>query len=90
MLIVCAASESAGGILCGSGCYVLMIALYGLFSFAWTIVGAVMFWGSIAGSGLCELPVEIYMYILLIWSFVGIFISACCNRGNQEFNTSNF
>ena len=81
MLIACASRESAGGILCGSGCYILMIVLYGLFNFAWTIVGAVMFWGAIAPSGLCEISIVIYMYVLLIWSFVGMFFSACCNRG---------
>lgn len=50
---------------------VLMSILYGLFSLAWLVVGAVMFWGNIYSGGNCSESITIYMFANLILGFLG-------------------
>lgn len=83
-LIACAAGEKLGGILAIFGCYFFVNVLYSLFNFSWLIVGAVMFWGTIAPSGFCESSIQAYMYILLIVNFLGIFVNLFCSRSAQQ------
>lgn len=76
--------ESAGGTVSVSCCFFCVVILYSIFNFAWLVVGAVMFWGAIVTvSGFCSSGFLAYMYIVLIWGFLGIFVSACCNRRGQ-------
>ena len=83
-LIACAAGEKVGGVIAIVGLYFGVNILYSLFNFCWLVVGAVMFWGAIAPSGLCEPSIQAYMYILLIVNFLGIFVNVFCSRSNQQ------
>ena len=85
IMVMCFLSnQSAGGVLSVSCCLLTFTILYQLFNFAWLIVGAVMFWGAIVTvSGFCSSGFLAYMYIVLIWGFLGIFFSICCNRRSQ-------
>ena len=49
--IVTCVSISAGGI--AVLCSTILLLLYGLFSLAWSIVGAVLFWGKLKPLGVC-------------------------------------
>lgn len=49
--------------------------LYSLFLFAWSIVGAIMFWGKLNPAGKCSGGVQAFMHATLIITFV----FACCN-----------
>ena len=66
------------------GCYFLFNILYNLFNFSWLVVGAVMFWGYITNLRLCETSIQVYMYILLIINFLGIFFNVFCSRGKSK------
>lgn len=67
------------------GIIVLMIVImYGLFFFAWTIVGSVMFWGDLNPSGVCYGPVQAYVFALLIITYVSIFCNCCLNCGKKN------
>jgi hypothetical protein len=59
--------------------FFIIVILYSLFSLAWTIVGAILFWGKLNPAGYCTGGIQIYMYIFLILSFVGI----CCTCVGQ-------
>lgn len=45
-----------------------------LWRLAWLIVGAVMFWGGINKTGLCQQSVRRYMYANLIIGFIWLFV----------------
>lgn len=62
------------GIACGIGgaCY---LCLNSLFSIAWLVVGAIMFWGDLYHAGTCDKDLTIYMFVNLIYGF---FLRACC------------
>lgn len=62
--IATCASLAFGAILIGL--YSCIFILYSLFSIAWFIVGAIMFWGHLNPSGKCTGGVQIYMHIMLI------------------------
>ena len=47
----------------------------GLFRFAWMIVGAVMFWGSIFKRGMCTKGENVYVWIDLVVGFVTVVIN---------------
>lgn len=49
---------------------------FSLFSFAWLIVGCVLFWRYLDPSGTCERNVSDYMWARLIIGLVGLFISS--------------
>jgi hypothetical protein len=65
---------------------ILALLLYSVFTVAWMIVGAIMFWGRLNPTGVCTGGVQAYMYALLIISFIGV----CCNcliSSNSRNNT---
>lgn len=49
-----------------------------LFSMAWSVTGAVLFW-SYMDNTLCDSLTRNYVYTKLIMSFVGLFMSCCCS-----------
>lgn len=59
---------------CCAGC---CMCLFGLFTFAWHIVGALMFWGDLYQTGTCNSDLTVYMWVNLIMGFV----SCCCVCG---------
>jgi len=61
-------------------CTLCFLVIYSLFSLAWTIVGAVLFWGKLAPLGVCYGSVSVYMNALLIISFVLVWCNCFCNR----------
>ncbi len=65
-------------------CGIITFVLYSIFRFAWLIVGAVMFWGELDKDGTCGNSLTIYMYIVLIFGFVGIFTNCCLGKGVQS------
>lgn len=60
------------------GLFICLLILYTLFSLAWTIIGAIMFWAKLNPAGYCEGGFQIYMWIFLILSFIGI-CGNCCS-----------
>lgn len=54
------------------GIAICLIIVYTLFSIAWTVIGAIMFWGRLNPAGACHGGVQIYLWIFLILSFVGV------------------
>ena len=64
----------AAGMTCGM-CVICFMIVYSIFAFAWTIVGSVLFWGKLNPTGVCTGGVQVYMYILLIITYV----ATCCN-----------
>lgn len=68
--VVSCCSEECGVVLGGCGmCY---ICLFGIFSFSWKIVGALMFWGDLLQTGTCNSDLTVYMWVNLILGFVGL------------------
>ena len=58
------------------------LILGSLFSFAWLIVGAIMFWGHLDKTDRCDDGLSAYMYVLLILSFVSIICN--CSNGRKQ------
>lgn len=58
-------------------CVTLFMLLFGLFNFAWIIVGAVLFWGDLDQRHICDQSLTAYMYAILIIGLVGAF-GQCC------------
>ena len=71
--------------MCFGACLALFLSVFGTFMMAWTIVGAVMFWGKVNPTGVCEGGVQIYLFINLILSFV----TACCKYCASAFKKSS-
>lgn len=74
---------------CLLGIFICLIMLYTLFSLAWTIIGAIMFWGKLNPAGYCDGGVQIYMWIFLILSFVGICLNCCSSSFSGRSLKSN-
>jgi hypothetical protein len=53
--------------------------IYSLFSFAWTIVGSVLFWGKLNAEGICAGGVQSYMFAILICSYIFICLNCFYN-----------
>lgn len=53
-------------------CVFCVLILYSLFSLAWLITGAVLFWGNLDKDKTCDGNVTGYMYALLILGFIGV------------------
>jgi len=68
-----------------AACVICFILIYSLFSFAWTIVGSVLFWGKLNPSGVCTGGVQSYMYAMLIISYIFTCINCLYNvkKGKQ-------
>ena len=83
-IIACCNLECAIKLLICTFC--IMIP-YSLFSLAWYIIGAVMFWGNLNKEGNCSGQVSGYMWALLILGFIGT-LGNCCqsvqSRRQQE------
>ena len=53
-------------------CTLIVIVLYSLFNLGWLIAGAVMFWGNLNDTGLCDSQLTGYMFAVLILGFLGV------------------
>lgn len=71
-----AAPDAAGGF---AICFGIYTCLAGLFTLAWFIIGAIIFWGQLNPEGTCTSSLNSYMWVLLIFSALGI----CCQLGNS-------
>lgn len=54
--------------------YIVFVAGYIFFRFAWLVVGAIMFWGYLWPNRFCSNALNTYMWINLIYSFFTLFI----------------
>jgi hypothetical protein len=63
-------------------CVICTMLIYSLFSFAWTIVGSVLYWGKLNPTGICTGGVHDYMYALLIITYITICLN-CIVSGKQ-------
>ena len=82
-IILACVSPVVGGVF---GTLVACLAIpISLFNIAWTIVGAIMFWGELQPAGTCHQGLEIYMWIILILGCLSI-CSTCtsCLRGGNS------
>ena len=77
--IVACVAPTVGAVIAGFG-FCLLI-LYSLFNIAWTIVGAVMFWGELDPAGTCKTGLTVYMWIILILGCLSILSCLCSGRG---------
>jgi FtsH-binding integral membrane protein len=71
ILLICVGCKPKGAIP-----VVVLQYVYSLFSFAWLIVGCVMFWRYLDPSGNCNSNVSNYMWARLIIGLVGVFFSS--------------
>ena len=55
-----------------------------LFSIAWTIVGAVMFWGELYPAGTCNTGLTVYMFIVLIGGILSACNTCCGGFGKKQ------
>ena len=63
---------------CGPNTHVPLVPLqwlYNLFSFAWLIIGCVLFWRYLDQSGECGKDVSDYMWARLIIGLIGVFVA---------------
>lgn len=67
--VVSCCSEECGVLVLG-GCGMCYICLFGIFSLAWQIVGALMVWGDLLQTGTCNSDLTAYMWVHLILGFV--------------------
>ena len=79
MFFVCVGLESNGIVP-----VVIIQMFYSLFSFAWLIVGCVMFWRYLDPSGNCNSNVSNYMWARLIIGLVGVFLSSCVSNKRDK------
>lgn len=61
---------------------ILFSTLFQFFSFAWLIVGSVMFWRDLAPSTLCYTDLSNYMWARLIIGILSTLQLTCSNRSN--------
>lgn len=54
--------------------YLVFVAAYIFFRFAWLVVGSIMFWGYLWPQRLCSNALNTYMWINLVYSFFTLFI----------------
>ncbi len=79
LLMICLSCETKGSI-----SVMIVQYLYSVFSFAWLIVGCVMFWRYLDPSGNCDRDVSNYMWARLIIGLVGVFISSKTNSKSDK------
>ena len=81
-LLVLVALFSFCSLNCGAtcaACVICFMLIYSLFSFSWTIVGSVLFWGRLNPTGICTGAVQSYMYAILIISYIFTCINCLYN-----------
>ena len=83
MLIAIVICCSVKGILLFVG-YIFLTFLTSLFSIAWLIVGAIMFWGYLYPKNLCQSSVSGYMFARLILGFISVIINLFTSRRQQK------
>ena len=66
--------------------YMVFAAFYVFFRFIWLVIGAIMFWGYLAGTGACSQALSTYMWINLIYSLF-VLLAMCYNQ-QQVYTTS--
>lgn len=59
--------------------YQIFAGLYALFRFIWLILGSIIFWGYLSGTGACSHSLNTYMWINLIYSW-GLLLISCYNQ----------
>lgn len=50
----------------------IFTSIYGIFLFAWSLVGSVLYWGYLNSAGVCAKDVQFYMFAILIIAHVTI------------------
>ena len=63
-----------------------VLIIYSLFSLAWLIVGAVLFWGNLDKEDTCDGQVTGYMYALLILGFIGVCANSFSSYRQRQQN----
>lgn len=81
LVVVITKSDSAESI---KGCFGIYGCLAALFSLAWFIVGAIIFWGQLHPNGTCDSSLNSYMWVVLILNAIGIFCQATSSRQQQQ------
>ena len=67
-----------------AGCFVIYACLGALFSLAWFIVGAIIFWGQLNPNGTCHHSLNAYMWTVLILNAFSIFCQLATTRQQRS------
>lgn len=63
-------------------------ALIIIFRFIWLIIGSIMFWGYLSGTGACSNALNTYMWINLLYSW-GLLLISCLTQQQTYAQTSS-
>jgi hypothetical protein len=65
--------------------YMVFATMYALFRFVWLVIGGIMFWGYLWGTGYCSTGISLYMWINLIYGFFILFY--LCHHQQTAYTT---
>lgn len=63
--------------------YQIFAGLYSIFRFIWLVLGSIIFWGYLSGTGACSNALNTYMWINLLFSWLLLFLS--CYSQQQTY-----